>query len=200
MKIQFGFVVVGSLILSGAVNADTVTNSKAAELALHRLERLVILKKVDASYQSKLRDIKVEDLAHATPDDPSFKVSLSEFPGVDGTQKKLEIIMNEAGRATSFHEVTGTESLTAPTWGSIDATTLAEDSLHFILDNTGQKPELAPFFNSMSSSQLIPIKDAAGSDAALLLVQAGSKYPILHITVKLDGTFESYQLVPVSME
>ena len=201
MKIQLLSVSLMIILASSLAQADdAVTNAKAAELALHRLERLVILKKVEASFQSKLQDIAVAPLTHPTPDDPSFKVTLGQFPGADGTQKKLEIILNESGRALSFNPIAGTEATNAPAWTTTDATSLSEDSLHFILDNVAQKQDLLPFFNSMTSAMLMQAKDAAGADVALLMIEAGPKDPMLHVMVKLDGTFDSYQIMPNSNE
>ena len=55
-----GFVVVAGLLANGAWAATVKPNAKAAELTLHSIERLVILKKIEPHFQSKLATLTVE--------------------------------------------------------------------------------------------------------------------------------------------
>src|SRR5438105_2992967 len=79
-------------------HAHGVTLVKAAELSLHRVERLVILNKLDAGFQTLIKGLSVVELAHQTEEDPSFKTVITQYAGNDGTAKSVEIVLDEEGR------------------------------------------------------------------------------------------------------
>ena len=185
----------GFFVNSASAFADPVTLAKAAELALHRVERLVILKKIEDSFQSKPKTLKVVAIAHQTPDDPAYKASILELPGADGTQKSVDIIMNEAGKAISFVVNAGTESASPPLWANIDATTLCENSLHYVLDNESTKAELVPYYVGLSQLSIAPGTNAAGAAVAVIEMVISQTAPILRIRMNLDGTLDSSEIV-----
>jgi hypothetical protein len=81
---------------TGTAQADAVTNAKAAELSLHRVERLVILKKVDETYQSRFTGLEVTPIAHSADTDPAYEATLRQGAGADGTFKSGSIRISPA--------------------------------------------------------------------------------------------------------
>lgn len=185
-----------ALNLGGAAWAHEVPAAKAAELALHRVERLVILRKIEEPFQSKFKNLRLEPIAHQNEDEPSFKATVFQYPGVDGTQKSLEIIMNAEGKALSHAVKAGADASGAPSWPDKDPVTLSENALHYVIENAINKPELVPFNERLSGFAITEGTNAAGDRIGLVSMSATDSGQILNVRVKLDGTFDSAELVP----
>jgi len=194
IQMVLGLGLLGAMLGGNAAFAHGVTNAKAAELALHRVERLVILKKIEESFQSKPQSVKVEAIAHQNEDDPSFKTTVYQVPGQDGSQKSIEIVFNEEGKTIKYTVNAGSDAVNAPTWGEKDATTLTENALHYVLDNAAVKPELVPFSQRLSTLKLSPGTNAAGAPVALVEMGAAANDGVLRVRIKLDGTFDSAEI------
>lgn len=180
---------------SSAARADAITNAKAAELSLHRVERLVTLKKVDESYQSKFSGLAVTPVTHTSDTDPAYESLLKQSPGADGTLKSLKIVMDTTGKEIQHVVIAGADPTSPASWPIVDPVTLSENALHYILDNYTTVSQLEVFYVGLTTLTLSPVTDASGAAAAALVeIHAGTADPILRITMKLDGTFESYQI------
>lgn len=184
-----------SLVYSNPVHAHGVANSKAAELSLHRLERLVILKKIEESYQNKIKGIKLELIPHREETEPGFKSTILQYPGTDGTQMSLEVILDGAGKAIKHTAVKGTEAQDVVTWPDKDAATLCENALHYVQDNAATKPELVPYNQNLTELSLSPGTNSSGASVAVVDIQAGAQAAILRVRMKLDGTFDSAEFI-----
>lgn len=196
IRLVLGLGFLGAILGSAVAFAhgDGKTNAGAAELAVHRVDRLVDLNKIDASFQSNAQNMKVETIAHQHDDEPSFKVTLYQAPGADGSQKGVEIVLNENGKALSFRQIAGSDAVNVPAWGSLTATTLIENSLHYVLNNAEKKPELMPFFENMSSLKLSPGTNSSGTSVAVVEIKATANDGVLRIKLKLDGSFDSAEV------
>lgn len=177
-------------------HAHSVGNAKAAELAFHRLERLVTLKKIEEPFQSQLRSLKLENIPHQEEEQPSYKATIYQYPGADGTQKALEVILDEEGKTLKYSVLPGSTAVGAPQWPDKDITTLCEYALHYVLENGSSKAELMPFHHSLSSISVNEGTNSAGKKVALIEIQATEKEPILKISMNLDGSVDSVQFVP----
>jgi hypothetical protein len=195
IQIVLGLGFLGAMFGGNAAFAHGVTNAKAAELSLHRVERLVILRKIEDSFQSKPQSIKVEAIAHQNEEDPSFKATIYQVAGADGTQKSIEIVLNEEGKTIKYTVNAGADAVNAPVWADKDATTLTENALHYVLDNAAAKPELVPFSQSLSLLKLSPGTNSANVAVAVVDMKATANDGVLRIRVKLDGTFDSAEVV-----
>lgn len=194
---MIAFAVAGVWITAtGTASADAITNAKAAELSLHRVERLVILKKIEDTYQSRFTDLAVTPVAHQADTDPAFQSLLRQGAGADGTFKSLNIVMDATGKAIQHTAIAGSEPSNPVAWSGVDPVTLSENSLHYILDNYTTEPPLQPFYVGLSTLAINPGTDASGAAVAVVEIHATANDPVLKITVKLDGTYESYQIVP----
>jgi len=190
----FGSVLVTVGLATFSANA-AVTASKAMELSLHRVERLVILKKIEDSFETKLKSIKLEKLAHSAPDEPSFKSTLFQYPNSDLTQKNIEITMNEDGKVLGFVVSAGSDAEGATDWPDKDSATLLENSLHEVYENGPTVPEIAPFDNDLTQIEISQVKNTAGEDVALIEMKASSTVDKLHLLIKTNGDFDSYKVV-----
>ena len=179
--------------------AAQITNAKAAELSLHRIERLVILKKIEESFQSKVKSLSLVLLPHQDPTEASFKATIFQYPATDGSQKSIDIILNEDGKAIGQTVNAGGEALGAPTWPdpNKDPVTLAENSLHYILEGAVTKPELLPYFNGLTSFAITQETNSEGIIHAVVDIGAGPENPILRIRIKTNGDYESAEFLPM---
>lgn len=185
-----------SLIFSGQARAQNVLRAKVAELSLHRLERLVILKKIEGTFQSKIQGLRLEAIPHQAETEASFKSTIVQYPGSDGTQKILEVIMDEAGKAMKNTVVQGADAQGAFEWPDKDATTLCENALHYVQDNVVNKPELLQYSQNFSAFSLGQGTNSSGAIVAVVDIQAGAGVPILRVRMKVDGTFDSAEFIP----
>jgi hypothetical protein len=183
--------VLGVLMAPALVHAHEVSNAKIIELTLHRVERLVILKKAEATFQTKLKSLKLVALPHQNETDPSFKVTAFQYAGADGTQKSLEIVLDQEGKALSFSAKPGADAVNAPDFGDKDAVALAEASMHWLEDSGTSRPELAVY-----GQKLTQLTITAGGPLALIDLQAGATDPVLQVRIKLDGSFDSADILP----
>lgn len=190
------FALVLSLIYADTVQAQSVTRAKLAELSLHRLERLVILKKIEGTFQSKVQSLRLESIPHQTETEASFKSTILQYPGSDGTQKTLEVIMDEAGKAIKNTIAQGADAQGAFEWPDKDATTLCENALHYVQDNVLNKPELLQYDQKFSVFSLAQGTNSSGAIVAVVDIQAGPEVPILRVRMKVDGTFDSAEFIP----
>src|SRR3954462_14294305 len=81
-----------------ALASDPITHSTAAEYALHRIERLVILHRIDPSFQKSFASLEVETLAPQNPGDAAFLIHAFQVSGTDGTRKSIDMNFDLSGR------------------------------------------------------------------------------------------------------
>ena len=107
------------LLLASPIQAsEAVTQSHAAELVLHRIERLVILRRIDKTFQTNFSRLLVEPRIPQAPTDPAFVVRSFQVAGEDGTSKSVEISLDAEGRALAHELGAGADSVSPPTWPS----------------------------------------------------------------------------------
>ncbi len=186
MKLRSASIVL--LLIAPSAFAHTVARAKAAELTLHRIERLVILNRIELDFQEKLKSMSVELIAHSAETDPAFKTTTLQYTPTDGTQKSIEVVLSDEGKALSYTLGAGGPAAGAPSYAPKDAVSLAEAGLHYILDNSAVLPALLPYDRNLSALSLSPSTLGDGTPIAVLEVQAEGSSSTLKIQVKLDGT------------
>jgi hypothetical protein len=185
-----------SLLFSGRANADPdIFNAKAAELNCHRIEKLVILKKIHEHFLSGFSTISLTTLQAPNPGDPKFKITSGIEPGPDGTVDKLEVTLDSIGKPLSFSVVAGTPAALPTQWPDKDPVTLTENSLHFVLENYEKIPAIASYYTSLQQLKIYKGKNTAGEDVAVVDIEVAATDPILRIRVKFNGDFESWELI-----
>ncbi len=175
-----------ALLSANAIGA--VTLGKAAELACHRLEKLVSLGKADESFITKFSSLQVSKLQPAKPADPSFKVSIIQHAGADGSSKQIDIMLDANGKGIAQAVKNGPDALNAPEWSDKDALTLVEYALHYIADS--DEAELKPFLTGLTSLKLVQVKNERGS-AARVLMNSKDSAKKLEVNLNENGSVES---------
>lgn len=183
-----------STISLKAQDSTKVTLAKAAELSLHRLERLVILKKVDLNFQDKFKYIKIRPL-ESNPEDIAFHSDLQQYPDSAGEKSTLSIFMNEDGKTLKHTVSAKGVAAQTPSWPDKDPVTLSENALHFVLEE-GEKgtQSILPFYNALNYLEINQLKEADGSIKALVKMKSSRSSNVLEVKMNADGTFNSHQI------
>ncbi len=186
--------IIASLMLgfAGLANAAGVTLAKAAELTAHRLDRLVTLGKIDASFLKKLEKIEVAVAQNQAP--VYFKARASQTQPASGKPMQVDISFDQDGKPLAYQLVAGGTAGPEAGWADIDSVTLAENCLHYILENNGDT-KVALFDKSLSS---LTLTKGTLNGATIARGQAVSSLTSekLNIYLNLDGTFVSAKVVP----
>lgn len=190
-------VVLAGLAASGLAMAQElpdVSAAKAAELACHRIERLVVLGRIDEHYLSHFSGMAMVQTEAPNPTDPKFRTTSAVEPGSDGTISSIEILLDSKGRPLNSNLIPGTFPTTPTLWPDRDPVTLAEDGLHFVLENYATIPAVNVYYVAFQSLSIVPGQNTAGEPVAVVDVRASGTDQILRIRLRLDGTFESYEM------
>lgn len=176
--------------------AEEVSLAKVAELACHRVERLVTLKKIDESFLHNQFSIQPSALNPASPTDPAYKAVVSQVPGSDRSANQVIIYFDAAGKALRFELVNGAPAANAPAWPDKDPVTLSENSLHYVLDGWETIPNLKPFYSGLSKMELQQISDAQGQILSRAEIHSFETPQVLEVILKADGNFVSARILP----
>lgn len=186
MKTMFQFLFVALMGLSTHAFADGdhsghggVSAAKAAELALHRVGKLVDLKKIDASFVSHFHAVQLTTLPMGHESGAAYQAFIYQAPNA-GQHAKVELLLDMAGKALS-HKVVGTASAGSTQWPGKDPLTIAENAFHWVLDN-GSNATVKPFFSNLSEMNLT----ATGSHA-IATFKSTQTAQVLVVHLTLDG-------------
>ena len=181
-----------SLAVSAHPGGPGVTSAKVLELSAHRIDRLVTLNKIDASFLKRLARIEVVAVENQAP--VFYKVRVSQSQPATGKPMQLDISFDEDGKPLAFQPVAG--GVAGPEMGFTDkdAGSLTENSLHYILENnTAGKVAL---FDKGASSMTLSKQTLNGELVARSQVTSTLTSEKLNIYLKLDGTFISAEVIP----
>lgn len=182
-----------SLIALLSTNAmAAVTLGKAAELACHRLEKLVALGKADETFITKFSSLQITALQPVKPTDPAFKVTILQYPGVDGNVNQADIMLDANGKGIAQTVKFESEAVNAPEWSDKDALTLVEYALHYIADS--DDVELQPFLKGLTSLNLKQFQNE-GISFGKVTFNSKDTTKTLEINLNMNGTVESVQIL-----
>ncbi|QDK44671.1 hypothetical protein DOM22_05595 [Bdellovibrio sp. ZAP7] len=171
--------------------ANTITISKATELGVHRIERLVTLKKIDAFFLSGLASLRAESSSESGA---TYKVYGYTEAGSDGTYLTITLLMDAQGKTLSHQITEGLKPASPINWPIKDASSLMEEGLHFVLEGWAQNSDVKPFYTGLQSIVLTPEYDASGNLLARFTVKSDDVAQTLTIILKPDGTFVSHEV------
>lgn len=186
-------VVISSVLLACSISfahgGGAVTSAKIAELAAHRIDRLVALNKVDASFMKNTAKIEVADVENQAP--VTYKAVISQTQPAQGRPLQVEMTFDKDGKPLAFQIVAGGTAGPDNAWPGVDSVALIENSLHYLFDNATD-PKVAPFLDDLGTAELSK-GNLAGQAVAVahLVTMDGSKK--MNVFLKLDGTFISAQ-------
>lgn len=139
--------------LSSPALAARVENGSAAELAAHRLERLVLQKKLPVEFQTQFLGLEVNTVAPGGPNAPTFEVVASQDVDAGKPANKVILNLDETGRMLSYNSLAGSTPSAPLKWTGKDPLTLAELSLHHLEHLKGDKTVL-PFYSDLKALRL----------------------------------------------
>lgn len=169
-----------------------VTNAKVAELSAHRIDRLATLGKIDISFSKQLQRIEVTVVPNQAPLYYKARVSQSQPP--QGAPLQVDISFDDDGKPLAFQLISGGIAGPDSGWTEKDGGSLAENALHYILENN-TNTKVALFDKGLSS---LTLTKGTLNGAAVVQGQALSSLTNekLNIYLKLDGTFISAEVIP----
>ena len=180
-----------SASLSFAHGDGPNTSAKIAELSVHRIDRLVVLNKIDASFMKNTAKIEVADVENQAP--VAFKVMVSQAAPAAGNPLQVAMDFDKDGKPLSFEVVSGGVAGVDSAWPGADAVTLTENSLHYLLDNPTD-PKAAPFFDDLGTVELTK-GTLNGQDVAVAHMTTMDGTKKLNVYLKMDGTLISSENV-----
>ena len=192
---------------SSVAMADIATRARAAELSLHRVEKLIILKKIDASFQTAVNqlDLAVQPSDTDAPGGTYFRAIMSEVPAQDSTRKSVKLFMDDQGKTLIHKPMSGGDAFNPPIWPAKDPISLMEVAMHCVqgelIENShacADHPELPAFNRDFQNLTLSQLRDAAGvPSGALATIQAEKSHSLLKIRINLDGTLSKDHAIEI---
>ncbi|MES3038381.1 MAG: hypothetical protein V4736_10785 [Bdellovibrionota bacterium] len=167
--------------------AQNASSAKVAELAAHRVDRLVTTGKIDAGFAKRLERI---DVSAASPAPAAFKVLVSQTKPLQGLPIQVEMVFDVAGKPLSFKAIPGGVAGADPGYdGGKNAVTLFENSLHQIIDSANDA-NIAPFANGLTSVILTKVNQD-GMIMSKAQVKSSATPSKLNVYLMLNGAFMS---------
>ena len=175
MKSKFFALAIGILTATQMVFAQeaapSIVKAKAAELTAHRVDRLVSLNKIDGSFLTKAAKMEVSIVQNQAP--AYYKVRVSQTQPASGEALQMDVVYDGNGKPLSYTVLPGGNAGPDEGWTGVDAITLMENGLHYVLTK-GQLNGKTVAHTQMKSSE-----------SALSL----------NVYVNLDGTFVSAEFI-----
>jgi hypothetical protein len=164
--------------------AEGMTTTKIAELAAHRLDRLITQGKVDQAFNTHLEKINV---ALSTDSPTAFRAEIIQTALPETLPLRLEILFDANGKVLSFAQLPGGAAGANPQWTEADGITLIENALHAVMDHD-HDANIQPFSQSINSLTLGKAT-YAGEHVALVIMNSLQTTAKLYVFLKLDGKF-----------
>ncbi len=170
-----------------------VNNTRAAELGLHRIERIVSLRRADPVFLAGLTQLKLTRLVRTKETDPLFRVIGQVAAPVSGPAAEVEILLDGEGKTLQSFVTEGGFTPPANPLPGTDPVTLTEAALHYVLDKAETREELEPFEAGLS--QLMISSSPQGVEV-VVSTPVGTK--VLKIRVNLAGAVESAEVIDLA--
>lgn len=172
-------------------NGPGVTNAKTIELSAHRIDRLVTLGKIDPSFLKNLEKMEVTVVQNQAP--VYYKVRVTQTQPAQAAPMQLDISYDDDGKPLSFEVIAGGVVGPDAGWTDKDAGSLAENALHYILENnTDAKVSL---FDKGVTSFTLSKGTLNGETVARGQALSALTTDKLNIYLKLDGSLISAEIV-----
>lgn len=171
------------------------TNAKIAEIAAHRIGRLVDTRKIEDSFVKNITSIAVTNLSHsAKPTDPAFNVLVSQPSNEEGKSKEVLMSFDSAGKFIS-NKILSTQGSRTISWPGLDPLELIEISLHFVTEATNTSVDITPFNKNLKKLILNQKVSEDGSVLAVIILSASNLDKQLEITLSAGGDLLNYAVI-----
>ncbi len=167
--------------------------AKVAELAVHRIDRLVALNKIDASFLKNTVKVEIAEVASQTP--VAYTALVSQAMPAKGERLSVTMSFDKDAKPLAFQVLPGGVAGPDSNWPELDSVTLIENALHYILDNV-KDAKVAVFYEEMGSLELSKAV-LNGQNVALAQIWTMDGADQLKIYLKLDGTLISTETLRI---
>lgn len=171
----------------GGVAQAAVSSAKVAELGMHRLERLVELRKIEDGFVDNFYALRLERLQAGSPGEAAFRFRGYQTQGTDGSSRQVAILIDESGKALSQEVIEGSVGA-SPDWKQKDPVTLMEMALHHVIDGAGNA-DIAPFAAALTEGSLSQVTLAPQGTVVRAVFKSSSSAKVLEVLLKLNGAF-----------
>lgn len=189
LSVIFGLAITTS---GSTVFASRIANGNAAELGAHRIEKLVLLKKVPTAFQNQLLGLEVKRINPGGPNKPSFEVVASQEVDQGKVANKISVILDENGKTLSHSLIAGTAPTSPTAWKGKDPLTLTELAVHHI-EHMMSDVKLPPFYDGMKAIRLSQVQH--GTQTMVVVEVLSDLVPgKLEMMLQSNGDLVSYQV------
>jgi hypothetical protein len=185
--------ILAALALASTANAARISTGNAGELGAHRIEKLVLLKKIPNSFTSQFKGLEVKSITPGGVGLPSFEIVGSIEADAGKVATKVSVILDENGKAVSEAVSSGSAATKPTVWSGNDPLTLTELSVHHLEHLMTTDAKVAPFYNGMKAMRISAMGAGPGM-MAMVEVVSNLTAQTLTLSLKTDGSLINYQI------
>lgn len=172
--------------------APGIVKAKAVELTAHRVDRLVSLNKIDGSFLTKAAKMEVSVVQNQAP--AYYKVRVTQTQPSSGEAMQMDVVYDGNGKPLSYTVLPGGNAGPDEGWTVVDAITLMENGLHYVLENGEKDANVRPFHTALTTITLSK-GQLNGKPVARTQMKSSESALSLNVYVNLDGTFVSAEFI-----
>ena len=172
--------------------APGIVKAKAVELTAHRVDRLVSLNKIDSSFLTKAAKMEVSVVQNQAP--AYYKVRVTQTQPSSGEAMQMDVVYDGNGKPLSYTVLPGGNAGPDEGWTGVDAITLMENGLHYVLENGEKDANVRPFYTALTTITLSK-GQLNGKPVARTQMKSSESALTLNVYVNLDGTFVSAEFI-----
>ncbi len=180
-----------SFAFVATANAARISGGNAAELGAHRIEKLVLLKKIPAAYQAQFKGLEVRQIMPGGVNQPSFEIIGSQEADAGKSANKVSVILDENGKALSNTVAAGQTAKSPTVWAGKDPLTLTELAVHHIEHMMPSDKKLSPFYAGMKGLRISQMQHGSHTMAVVEFVSELTKEKLV-MNLNTDGSLIDY--------
>lgn len=184
-----------SIALAQHDHGGSVTNAKAAEIASHRIGRLVDTGKISESFLTNMQQFKVVALPHHNAGEPAFQVNVKQAANKEGKQSELKLVLDMKGKFLSHSVVSEVSNDSQVEWPDSPVSELVESVLHYVTEQTPAGIDIKPFNKDMRSLSVVQKKNFDGLVQAAMIFESGSSSKKLEVVLSSTGDVLNVALI-----
>lgn len=185
-----------SLAFAQHDHGGAVTNAKAAEIASHRVGRLVDTGKVPESFLTNMSQITVSSLPHHNAGEPAFQINVKQAANSAGKQSDLKLLLDMKGKYLSHKVEAEVAGSISNEWPDSPVAELVETTLHYVTEQSPAGIDMKPFNQNMKSLTVIQKKASDGSVQAGMIIESSATSKKLEITLSSSGDILNIAVAP----
>ena len=175
-------------------HTGAVTNAKAAEIASHRIGRLVDTGKISESFLLNMQQFDVLAIDHDEANEPAFQINVKQNAGTDGKQSDLKIILDMKGKFLS-HTVVSESVAAQVEWPDSPVAELVEEVLHYVTEQDPAGIDIKPFNQKLTSLRVSKKTKSDGTVQAVMTIESSAASKKLEITMSSKGVVQEVDLL-----